>query len=884
MLKRLWIGVDVSLLNSCFVLCVALCKYFAKCNSQLLLSILLLSPLPAIAATEKPVDPNRIMILFTGHEQIPFQQEVFQGFLDEQYQLLFDQSELFTKEVYIHRLDAFRSKPDYLRQNIESLYKNTPSLPARIIAEGNFALRVAQGLSSKLPNAIDVITVNANMSALPGFSKGELFDLGKTLDSIPRLFPNIKELVVLAPASRQVEVEDLWDFNFADQFDLTLLDESLSFDETLSRLKQLPADRVILWVGRGAGSVSDDGLPIQLIKQIVDLDVAPMISMQSSILKAGGLGGYMTPSKELGQKIAQLAYGQATGLEPPQKRFILDYNELKRWQADTSNLKGPVTIINEPLSIFTERQVQSYIGLLLLIVALLSSLFAWWIWHQFTVRNRQLSKIEALDRRLHLALTSSKLALIEENVTHQTAQWMIEPPNESVDPLVGEARLNATEPKYRNQISDALAQMGVIVEYPLFIAALNRIKWVRNATIDEHTNAQGELIRIQLSQDVTDFKKNELALSEVVNNLEEVLQKQKQMFAVIGHELRTPVSALNMMLEADDNAIPEHLGDIRSTSQHLLAVLDDLRSVVEPELIQERALSNARPIEIIERSLTPLKAMLEKNQIHCSVKSNDMAGHQFNIDQRGIRQVLTNLVKNAVVHGQGGMVQVQVEVITPSSAYEGAMHQLRISVEDDGRGIPTSQYESIFDPFERGETDADGTGLGLHICREIVQANGGTLNVKESEALGGACFTIEIPIEPMLSATNNEQASIVSLEGLSVLMAEDNLMLRKLSENLLHKLGANPVLVENGQLALDQFKAQNWDLIITDIFMPEMNGYELVEAIRSTGSSVMILGVTAATVGSEREMLLQAGADVVMGKPITSESLQNALLQLQLRE
>ncbi|WP_173505987.1 hybrid sensor histidine kinase/response regulator [Marinobacterium sp. xm-d-579] len=991
----------------------------------MLFSLLISIPLTATSASDKPVDPNRILILFTGHEQIPFQQEVFQGFIDEQYQLLFDQSELFTKEVYIHRLDAFRSEPEYLPQKIESIYKNYPKLPATIIAEGNFALRVAQGLSSKQPNEINIFAVNTSMAALPGFSKGELFDKEATLDLIPELFPNIKELVVLAPGSRRVEVEDLWDLNFADQFDLTLLDESLSFDETLSRLKQLPADRVILWLGRGTGSVSEDGLPIQLTKQIVELDVAPLISMQSSTLKAGGLGGYMTPSRELGQKIAQLVYGQSEGFEPPQKRYILDYNELERWKADTSNLKGPISIINEPLSIFTERQVQTYIGLLLLMAALLSALFAWWIWHQLTLRNRQLSKIESLDRQLHLALTTSKLALIEENVNHQTGQWIIEPPNENVAPLVGEARLNATEPGYRNQITDALAQIGAVVEYPLFIEALNRTKWVRNSTIAEHTNAKGELIRIQLSQDVTDIKEKELALAEsvkrtekvlqqlndvseygdiglfhsdlikgvvtandvfrslydlpkdqyptitqedistriaadsgedqlknqlhnwqsnnfqkiqrelllpsgerrylelnarpevkedvlqgfsgavinrtddvllrhqlevtlsersqAVKRLEETLQKQKQMFAVIGHELRTPAAALNMMLEADDAAITESFGDIRSTSQHLLAVLDDLRSVVEPELIQERALSNARPIEIIERSLTPLKTMLDNKQIRCSVKSNDMAGHQFNLDQRGIRQVLTNMVKNAVVHGQGSTIQVQVDVMAPISANEETMHQLRISVEDDGRGIPTSQYESIFEPFERGDTEADGTGLGLSICREIIQANGGTLNVKESVALGGACFIVDIPVEPRQSATPDETASMVSLEGLSVLMAEDNLMLRKLSENLLQKLGANPVLVENGQLALDLFNEQKWDLIITDIFMPEMNGYELVEAIRATGSGVKVLGVTAATVGNERDLLLKAGADVVMGKPITSDSLQNALLQLQLR-
>ena len=878
------------MLNFLLSFCVLFCKQFPKWKSPLLLSLLVAIHLPSNAATDKPTNPNHVLILFTGHEQIPFQSELFQGFVDEQYRLLFDYPELFSKEIYIQRLDPFRNDQDYLERKINNILKNYSELPGTIIAEGNFAVRVAQALSKQGSNDVNVLAVNSSMASLPGYSKAELFDLEATLDSIPTLFPKIKELIVLVPASRRFEVQDLWDFSYSDQFDLTLLDESLSFEETLSELKGLPSDRVILWLGRGAKSVNEDGLPIQLIRQIASLNVAPVLSMQSSTLQAGGLGGLMTVSKELGQKIAQLAYDQPEGFEPPTKRYILDYNELDRWQADASELEGPISIINEPVSIFTQREVQLFIGLLLFFVALIFALIAWWAWGQLTLRNRQILKIESLDSQLHLALKTSKLALIEENLTKQTAQWIVAPHDQPVEPLVGVARLNATEPAYRDRITEALDQIGVVIEYPLFIEALNTMKWVKNATISQHTNAKGDRIRIVLSQDVTDLKQNEIALDESVKQsnkllrqLEETLQKQKQMFAVVGHELRTPASALHMMLEADHNVIIDSISDIRSTSQHLLAVLDDLRSVVEPELVQERALSNARPIEIVERSLTPLKALLAKNEVCCSVKSNEVAGHPFNLDQRGIRQVLTNLIKNSIVHGQGSDIQVHVDVNAPAFFEKDAIYQLRISVEDNGRGIDPSLHESIFEPFERGDTDADGTGLGLHICREIIQANGGTLSVTESDALGGACFIIEMPIEAIVSETLDDPASTVSLQGLNVLMAEDNLMLRKLSENLLQKLGAQPVLVENGQLALDRFNEQHWDLVITDIFMPEMNGYELVAAIRETDSAVKILGVTAATVGNERDMLMQAGADVVMAKPITSESLLKALLQLQLR-
>lgn len=376
----------------------------------------------------------------------------------------------------------------------------------------------------------------------------------------------------------------------------------------------------------------------------------------------------MTVSQELGQKIALLAYDQPEAFEPPRKRFVLDYNELEHWQADVSKLEQPVSIINEPF-IFTKTQVQLFIGALLSIIALFFAMIAWWAWYQLIVRNRQLTQIESLDSQLHLALKTSNLALIEENLTKNTALWIVAPPDQPIDPLFGAARLNATEPEYRDRVTDALDQIGVVVEYPLFIEALNELKWINNATIAQHTNAKGEHIRIVLSQDVTALKQNELALdksvkqtNKLLRQLEETLQKQKHMFAVVGHELRTPASALHMMLEGDQNAIVESISDIRSTSQHLLAVLDDLRSVVEPELIQERILNNARPLEIVESSLKPLKAMLAQNEMRCSVKSNQLAGEPFDLDQRGIRQVLTNLIKNASVHGQGSDIQVHVDV------------------------------------------------------------------------------------------------------------------------------------------------------------------------------------------------------------------------------
>lgn len=184
------------MLNLSVSFCVLFCRRFAKWKTRLLLSLLMAIPSAGHAASEKPVDPNSVMILFSGHEQIPFQQELFQGFIEEQYRLLFNHPELFSKEIHIQRLDAYRNDEGYLNSKINDIFKNYSEFPGTIIAEGNFALQVAQGLSIKHPNEINLMTLNSNMSSLPGYSKAELFDLETTLNSIPSLFPNIEELVI----------------------------------------------------------------------------------------------------------------------------------------------------------------------------------------------------------------------------------------------------------------------------------------------------------------------------------------------------------------------------------------------------------------------------------------------------------------------------------------------------------------------------------------------------------------------------------------------------------------------------------------------------------------------------------------------------------------
>ena len=844
---------------------------------------------PAFAEPAKeivaPQDHSKTLVIFTGHEQVPSQAEIFRGFTDEQYQLGIEDFTNFAHEVYTERVDAYRnfSLNDYdLRAaEILSAYQD---IPQRIVAEGNAAQALANRIAALSTKPLEILSVNTSQYALPGYSKAELFDLPSSLETIANVLPRLQTLFVIAPASRATEVRDIWEFDYAENFSLEILDETLSIDQLLDAVAQGDEDSAVLWVGRSSHLLSREGLPIRIIKQLADLNQVPVFGMQSSLHKAGAAGGVVTDAEELGRRIARLAHN-VESVESVERSALtsvqFDYQQSQRWQLDFSNLDVEPYLFNEPEAILSQTEILEIVT-----AATAGTLLIFGFVGVREYRNNQQRKlhqkeVERLNAQLHRALTMSQMVLFEENVATGEA-WFILPPSrcEGAAPYVGAQRLAATDPEYRPLIEEALGTVGQPVEFPLSLPGWDRPKWVRNQVLDEYLDLKGQLIRIQVSQDLTESYESQQSLAAAhketeasLKQLEAASEKQKQLFAVVGHELRTPTASLNMMLEAQESeGSTAYAQDIRATAAHLLGVLDDLRSVVEPELIRSRAAVRARPFEVVERSVTPLREMLSQRGIRFSVDSDAAAGEYATFDQRGLRQVVTNLVKNAAIHS--GARRINVHVAIEQTLSESQTRSLNIAVHDDGKGITAHMRERIFNAFERADSKVDGTGLGLHICREIIQANSGDLWVEDSTSLGGAVFQIRLPIEE--DSQNLEQTREVSLSGKRLLIVEDNLMLRKLTENIVKGLGAECVLAENGRHALALMGDAEFDLIVTDIFMPELDGYGFVEAVRAEGNANPIVGVTAATVGDETDRLLEAGANLVISKPVTKESLQQA--------
>lgn len=206
---------------------------------------------------------------------------------------------------------------------------------------------------------------------------------------------------------------------------------------------------------------------------------------------------------------------------------------------------------------------------------------------------------------------------------------------------------------------------------------------------------------------------------------------------------------------------------------------------------------------------------------------------------------------------------------------------------DDGVGIPEEQVERLFDAGERGDSKAEGTGLGLFITKSWIEEIGGVVQYR-SRAKGGSEFMIRVPlinvsdvqqVEPEEDVVNTDRLKTL-MSQLNVLMVEDEAMLRMLGQKLVSKLVSNVQVAENGSDGLRAFDPAKHNVVLTDYFMPEMSGVEMSRRLREQGYKGVIIGITAATIGEQREEMLQAGVDMVLPKPLNAEIFKSGIAQL----
>ncbi|NRP26851.1 MULTISPECIES: HAMP domain-containing sensor histidine kinase [unclassified Marinobacterium] len=314
------------------------------------------------------------------------------------------------------------------------------------------------------------------------------------------------------------------------------------------------------------------------------------------------------------------------------------------------------------------------------------------------------SRIEAAQRETDLLLATAEIVLFELDIESGTAQLVagqhkLIPRNQPFDHVQMIHRLSAST-EVRQALKNTFASDNASYTARVQFETGDKPVWGQVVTGSQYKR-EGRAKRLFARLDVTE-------LQEKNEQLRSATEKQKELFAVIGYELRTPVAAIDMVLNDTDLDLAERLTSIREISRSLLHILEDLRTVVAPERAIEAKAVIANPVDIVQRALAPLAPLLKENQIQLNLQA-PVGVEPVWLKDQALRQLVTNLVKNAALHSGGSKVWVSLE-----AASCGEHLEIQLAVADNGIGIPSNQVAKVFSAFGRGDTSKDGSGLGLY--------------------------------------------------------------------------------------------------------------------------------------------------------------------------
>lgn len=507
-------------------------------------------------------------------------------------------------------------------------------------------------------------------------------------------------------------------------------------------------------------------------------------------------------------------------------------------------------------------------------------------------RSRSMQVIRTLSdsmRRLHRVRGFAGVGLFSANLTQD--RYRIDMPAALLLNLPQEGKLahflHAFDLSSRDSLTEALNRRSGEGKTLLLNILDNRQRplVVRLLIWSEVAQSGNDVSYGLLVDETSDAERNQ-ALEDALNSLSNKEERQRQLFSIISHEVRTPAATVSMLIDELPET-PKTVGrlrqKLRDSSDHLLNVLGDMRQAVDPEKNLPVEYEVFRPSALAQRIIDSQSGTAAAQKIALVFETHDVADQDRIGDTRRIRQVLTNLVRNALVHAQATEVILRFSRDTGPDGTPMSVW----TVEDNGRGITEDEAQRLFEPFQRGAAPsgvrADGSGLGLFIARTALNVLGGTITFRCAPS-GGALFEVTIPDPDIAYASDRpiEKNALTEddLKSMSVLIAEDTTMVAEVLRARLSRVFGSVRLVPDGPELVEEWLRQPADLILSDLFMPKMNGDIAAKSLRQLGCNTLIIGLTAAAVEAEAERFTAAGADAVMFKPLDLTELQQTMARL----
>ena len=388
-----------------------------------------------------------------------------------------------------------------------------------------------------------------------------------------------------------------------------------------------------------------------------------------------------------------------------------------------------------------------------------------------------------------------------------------------------------------------------------------------------------EIIRREKTEDQLKFAKKQ---AEYANDT------KSRFLATMSHDIRTPLNVLLGMMEmlkttplTKEQTQYAHISE--RSGEMLLSLVNDILDLSKIESSQLDLDCVAFNIESLVEETQELFTIVAKDKNISLECSFDSSLHLWRLgDPRRLKQILINLIGNALKFTKEGRIDISVEGVE----YD----QLRFEVKDTGTGIPKEHLDIIFEPYSQLNNYTSnrlyGTGLGLQICKELTQLMGGSIKVESQMGLGSSFhFTARLPVTDILQSKTKSYPKAVELglatsepEGLDILYADDTLENRMVIEAYFKRTQHRLVLARDGQEALSMWRQGTFNMVILDLEMPELNGFEAVRSIRDIEAKnklprTAVVAMSAHAMNEMRERSISSGFDDYLTKPISRVDL-----------